>query len=135
MTGFPLVCSILLNGEINSSCYFLYRCQMPLKFNGKLLHELPRDKLECENPVVFSSFNIVGAGRIIYPVLSIMMIMVLVGVAAVGIIYYSRDCLSQWVMKMRHRRTDTVSYTNVIESTNDLVRILPSSETNDHIDT
>jgi hypothetical protein len=96
---------------------------------------VPSQELECEEPLDGRrGFDAEAVGRIFYPILWVCLALLILGLLATGVVYYSRGCLDQWVMKMRHRGTDTVSYTNVIESSNDLVRILPVGEASEHAD-
>lgn len=111
----------------------LVSCQTPVQHHNKLLHDVPAEELECAEPPV-AGFAVGAAGRVLYPLLWLCLGLSSFGLLAVGLVHYSRGCLGQWVMKMRHRGTDTVSYTNVVESSNDLVRILPGGETNEHVD-
>ncbi|OXU24827.1 hypothetical protein TSAR_007593 [Trichomalopsis sarcophagae] len=109
------------------------RCQRPEQHRGKLLHDVPSAELECEEPPE-AGLDMEFAGSILYPILWLGLALSILGMLGAGFVYYSRGCLGQWVRKMRHRGTDTVSYTNVVESNNDLVRILPTGETNEHAD-
>ncbi|XP_066591961.1 phospholipase A2 inhibitor beta-like [Prorops nasuta] len=97
------------------------RCKAPEQHRGKLLSNVPNYELECED-----------AGTLFYPVLwtcsSLLIASLLV---SLGFFLFRRQ-FGHW--SFRRRNQDTVTYTNVVESNNDLVRILADHEAQEQND-
>ncbi|XP_014236495.1 leucine-rich repeat-containing protein 4-like [Trichogramma pretiosum] len=101
-----------------------FRCQAPLKHRGKLLHDVPIDELECDVPLLSNP----TVRFTLYILLWFCLVVLLLSlVAALFAYYWKRGHIRRWMMKIRHHDNDTVSYTNVVESNHDLVRILPEN--------
>ncbi|XP_058806128.1 toll-like receptor 13 [Phymastichus coffea] len=106
-----------------------FRCTSPPNHYNRLLNNITDAELVCKDPFENSASYISGnTGRILYSTLLTCLALVAFGLSAVAIVYYSRGCLGQWISKMRHQRTDTVSYSNFVESHNDMVQILPNGD-------
>ncbi|XP_017758676.1 PREDICTED: leucine-rich repeat neuronal protein 1-like [Eufriesea mexicana] len=92
------------------------RCSSPIQHANKQLSEIPSQELECDDEA--TSFH---------PVLwACIFILVVSTVLAVGFFVVRRP-IGHWDIRRKNR--DTVTYTNVDESSNDLVRILAVGET------
>ncbi|XP_029662250.1 vasorin-like isoform X2 [Formica exsecta] len=103
----------LLNSSRNLSRDI--RCYAPDQHHGKLLAEIPNYELECEYD-----------SSILYPILWTCLSLIIVFLIIAMIVVFFKRPISQWSFKGKNG--DTVTYKNVIESNNDLVRILAVSE-------
>ncbi|XP_050444768.1 vasorin-like [Cataglyphis hispanica] len=103
----------LLNSSRNLSQDI--RCYAPDQHHGKLLAEIPNYELECEYD-----------SSILYPILWTCLSLVIVSLIIATILVFLKRPISHWSFKGRNG--DTVTYKNVVESNNDLVRILAVSE-------
>lgn len=93
------------------------RCHAPDRHRAKLLAEIPNYELGCEYD-----------SSVIYPILWTGLAILIVAVIVAAVLVLLKRPISQWSFKGRNG--DTVTYKNVVESNNDLVRIL-ASETNE----
>ncbi|GAB1869505.1 Leucine-rich repeat-containing protein 4B [Camponotus japonicus] len=94
------------------------RCYAPDQHHDKLLAEIPNYELRCEYE-----------SSILYPILWTCLSL-FVSLIIVVILVFLKRPISQWVFKKRNG--DTVSYKNVVESNNDLIRILAVSEAHEN---
>ncbi|XP_077277788.1 uncharacterized protein LOC143905970 [Temnothorax americanus] len=106
----------LLNSTKNLSRNI--RCHAPDRHHAKLLAEIPSHELQCEYD-----------SSVIYPVLWTGLSILIVAVIIAAVLVLLKRPISQWSFKGRNG--DTVTYKNVVESNNDLVRILAVSETHE----
>ncbi|XP_071562787.1 uncharacterized protein [Temnothorax nylanderi] len=106
----------LLNSTKNLSRNI--RCHTPDRHHAKLLVEIPSHELQCEYD-----------SSVIYPVLWTGLSILIVAVIIAAVLVLLKRPISQWSFKGRNG--DTVTYKNVVESNNDLVRILAVSETHE----
>lgn len=91
------------------------RCYTPDRHHDKLLAEIPNYELQCEYD-----------SSILYPILwTCLSLLIVFLIIAMVLVLFKRP-ISQWSFKGRNG--DTVTYKNVVESNNDLVRILAVSE-------
>lgn len=95
--------------------HYIYRCYAPDQHYGKLLAEIPDYELQCE-------YN----SSILYPILWICLSLLIVSLIIAMVLILLKRPISQFGFKGRNG--DTVTYKNVVESNNDLVRILAVSE-------
>ncbi|XP_011171182.1 vasorin [Solenopsis invicta] len=94
------------------------RCHTPDQHQAKLLAEIPNYELQCEYD-----------SSVIYPILwTGLAILIVTMIVTVFLVLLKRP-INQWSFKGRNG--DTVTYKNVVESNNDLVRILAVSETHE----
>ncbi|KAL0104874.1 hypothetical protein PUN28_016490 [Cardiocondyla obscurior] len=91
------------------------RCHAPDRHYAKYLAEIPSYELQCEY-----------GSSVIYTVLWTGLSILIVAVIVAAVLLLLKRPISQWSFKGRNR--DTVTYKNVVESNNDLVRILAVSE-------
>ena len=103
--------------------YVFYRCCSPPAVRNKLLKEIPTEELECE-----------VEGYSLTPILWICVASVSLGLVVVGAIMMFREPITQWIIRRRIISGDSISYTNVVESSNDLVKILSDNECQDRFD-
>ncbi|XP_011876275.1 PREDICTED: leucine-rich repeat neuronal protein 1-like [Vollenhovia emeryi] len=94
------------------------RCLAPDRHHAKLLAEIPSYELQCEYD-----------SSVIYPVLWTGLSILIVAVIVAAVLVLLKRPISHWGFKGRNG--DTVTYKNVVESNNDLVRILAESETHE----
>ncbi|XP_072755629.1 uncharacterized protein [Anoplolepis gracilipes] len=94
------------------------RCYTPEQHHGKLLSEIPNYELQCEYD-----------SSILYPILWTCLSLLIASIIIVTVLVFLKRPINQWSFKGRNG--DTVTYKNVIESNNDLVRILAVSETHE----
>ncbi|XP_011646300.1 vasorin [Pogonomyrmex barbatus] len=94
------------------------RCHTPDRHRAKLLAEIPSYELQCEYD-----------SPIIYPILWTGLSILIVALIVATVLVLLKRPISQWSFKRRNG--DTVTYKNVVESNNDLVRILAVSETHE----
>lgn len=94
------------------------RCRTPERHVDKLLSEIPNYELRCEY-----------ASSVYYPALWTSISILLVALVLIATFFLLRRPFARWDITRRNR--DTVTYTNVVESSNDLVRILAVGETLD----
>ncbi|KAL6265315.1 hypothetical protein P5V15_002095 [Pogonomyrmex californicus] len=94
------------------------RCHTPDRHRAKLLAEIPSYELQCEYD-----------SPVIYPVLWTGLSILIVALIVATVLVLLKRPISQWSFKGRNG--DTVTYKNVVESNNDLVRILAVSETHE----
>ncbi|XP_024882611.1 leucine-rich repeat-containing protein 4-like [Temnothorax curvispinosus] len=106
----------LLNSTKNLSRNI--RCHAPDRHHAKLLAEIPSHELQCEYD-----------SSVIYPILWTGLSILIVTVIIAAVLVLFKRPISQWSFKGRNG--DTVTYKNVVESNNDLVRILAVSETHE----
>ncbi|XP_029177214.1 vasorin-like isoform X2 [Nylanderia fulva] len=92
------------------------RCYAPDQHHGKLLAEIPNYELQCEYD-----------SSILYPILWTSLSLLIISLITAMVLVLLKRPISQWSFK-GIRNGDTVAYKNVIESNNDLVRILAVSE-------
>lgn len=110
----------LLNLLTINFCLFfsLIRCSSPPQLQGKCLGDIPNVELRCEDnnwaiyPIVWSAIGV----------------LIVALIAMIAFVIAKRP-ISQW--KLPKRGGNTVSYKNVVESNNDLIRILTPGETSD----
>lgn len=87
---------------------------MPDRHRSKLLKEIPIYELECDS-----------VSSIFYPILWSGITLLIVFVILLSVFFAFKRQDGKWKMEfIRRRNRDTVTYTNVVESSNDLVRIL-----------
>ena len=103
----------LLNSTRNLSRNI--RCYAPERHHAKLLAEIPNYELQCEYD-----------SSIFYPILWTCLSLLIVSLIIAMVLVFLKRPISQWSFKGRNG--DTVTYKNVVESNNDLVRILAVSE-------
>jgi len=94
------------------------RCYAPHRHYAKYLAEIPSYELQCEYD-----------SSVIYPVLWTGLSILIVAVIVAAVLVLLKRPINQWSFKGRNG--DTVTYKNVVESNNDLVRILAVSETHE----
>lgn len=94
------------------------RCYGPDQHHDKLLAEISNYELQCEDD-----------SSILYPILWTCLSLLIVSLIIAMVLVFLKRPISQWGFKGRNR--DTVTYKNVVESNNDLIRILAVSETNE----
>ncbi|XP_025153523.1 vasorin [Harpegnathos saltator] len=97
------------------------RCHTPDRLHGKLLAEVPSYELECEYDT-----------PIFYPIMWTSVSVLIVALIFAAVFILLRRPTSQWSFRGKGR--DTVTYTTVVESNNDLVRILAVTESHDRND-
>lgn len=97
------------------------KCSSPNPVQNKFLSEIPVDELECE----FEGYNF---SLIIWVCITSLSL----GMLVVGAIFMFKEPLNNWIIRRKLMSGDSVSYTNVVESSNDLVKIL--NESDDHFD-
>ncbi|XP_032673539.1 leucine-rich repeat neuronal protein 3-like isoform X2 [Odontomachus brunneus] len=95
------------------------RCHTPDRLYNKLLAEIPSYELQCEHDT-----------PIFYPILWTSVSILIVALILAAVFMLLRRPMGQWSFRGRDR--DTVTYTSVVESNNDLVRILAVTESQDH---
>lgn len=91
------------------------KCRAPDRHKDKLLSEVPSYELQCEY-----------VSSIFYPTLWSCIAILVIAILLIAVFFLRRP-FGHWNVRRRNR--DTVTYTNVVESSNDLVRILAISET------
>ncbi|XP_051171264.1 chaoptin-like isoform X3 [Leptopilina boulardi] len=91
-------------------------CHSPALVQRKLIGEIPVDELQC----LSDTYNYA-------PILWICIVTVGLCLIIVSIILIFRSSITNWVIRRKTSR-DSVSYTNVVESSNDLVKILNDSD-------
>ncbi|XP_011342877.1 toll-like receptor 4 isoform X2 [Ooceraea biroi] len=94
------------------------RCRTPDQHHGKFLAEIPSYELQCDYD-----------SSVLYPILWTCFSILFIALIISTILLFLKRPIGQWNFKGRNR--DTVTYKNVVESNNDLVRILAVSETQD----
>ncbi|XP_015609615.1 phospholipase A2 inhibitor [Cephus cinctus] len=94
------------------------RCSSPKVHENKQLSSIPSHELQCE----FLSSDLYLA------LWACVLVLILAGILAT-VFFVARGPLTQWLL--RRKRRDTVTYTNVMESTDNLVRILADDESRD----
>ncbi|KAK2582318.1 hypothetical protein KPH14_004657 [Odynerus spinipes] len=97
------------------------KCYLPDRHRNKLLHEIPSYDLQCEH-----------MSSVFYPILWTCISLVILAMVLLGVFFVVRKQGGKWTVRRRNR--DTVTYTNVVESSNDLVRILTVSENHERND-
>ncbi|XP_014482714.1 PREDICTED: leucine-rich repeat neuronal protein 1-like [Dinoponera quadriceps] len=97
------------------------RCHAPDQIRGKLLAEIPSYELQCEYDT-----------PIFYPILWTSVSILIVALIFTAVFILLRRPMGQWSFRGKGR--DTVTYTTVVESNNDLVRILAVTENHDRND-
>lgn len=97
------------------------RCHTPDRLHGKLLAEVPSYELQCEYDT-----------PVLYPILWTSASILIVALILVAVFMLLRRPMSPWSFRGKGR--DTVTYTTVVESNNDLVRILAVTESHDRND-
>ncbi|XP_043476125.1 phospholipase A2 inhibitor-like [Leptopilina heterotoma] len=97
-------------------------CTSPVLVQNKPISEIPVDELRCNTDM----YNFT-------PILWIFIISVSLCLIIVSIILLFRKSLTNWIIR-RRRSGDSVSYTNVVESSNDLVKILNDSDLQDRLE-
>lgn len=95
------------------------RCRKPDRHYAKFLAEIPSYELQCEYDT-----------SVLYPVLWTGLSILIVAMIVAAVLVLLKRPISQWSFKGRNG--DTVTYKNVVESNNDLVRILAVSEAHEH---
>ncbi|XP_018368967.1 PREDICTED: vasorin-like [Trachymyrmex cornetzi] len=112
-------CNLEWIGLLNSTRNLIrdIRCHTPDRHHAKLLAEILNYELQCEYTSV------------IYPILWTGLSILIVAMIVATVLVLLRRPISQWSFKGRNG--DTVTYKNVVESNNDLVRILAVSETHE----
>ncbi|XP_018402373.1 PREDICTED: leucine-rich repeat neuronal protein 1-like [Cyphomyrmex costatus] len=115
-------CNLKWIGLLNSSRNLNrdIRCHAPDRHRAKLLAEIPDYELQCDY-----EYN----KSVIYPILWTGLSILIVAMIVAAVLVFLRRPISQWSFKGRNG--DTVTYKNVVESNNDLVRILAVSETHE----
>ncbi|KAI4502370.1 hypothetical protein M0802_002282 [Mischocyttarus mexicanus] len=103
--------------ELNSEI----RCSMPDRHRSKLLKEIPIYELECDS-----------ISSIFYPILWTCITLLISLIILLSVFFIVKRQGGQWTVRRRNR--DTVTYTNVVESSNDLVRILNVSDNHERND-
>nr|XP_031834427.1 leucine-rich repeat neuronal protein 1-like isoform X1 [Nomia melanderi] len=94
------------------------RCNTPERYRNKQIREVPENELKCER-----------MSAVFYPVLwACILLLVVAFILATGFFLLRRP-IGQWDIRRKNR--DTVTYKNVDESSNDMVRILAVGETVD----
>lgn len=91
------------------------RCRAPDRHYAKLLAEIPSYELQCEY-----------GSSVIYPILWTGLSVSIVAAIVAAVLILLKRPISQWSFKGRNG--DIVTYKNVVESNNDLDRILAVSE-------
>ncbi|XP_014213924.1 phospholipase A2 inhibitor-like [Copidosoma floridanum] len=109
---------------------YSFRCQTPARYRNRLLNNITDDELECKNSLK-PSIGMMVPGTILYPILWVSLVILTVVLLVFSTLHYSRGCVTQLLIKIRHRGNDTISYTTVIETTNDTIRILPVADPQD----
>lgn len=99
----------------------IFRCSMPDRHRNKLLKEIPIYELECES-----------VSSIFYPILWSGITLLIVFVILLSVFFAVKRQGGKWTVRRRNR--DTVTYTNVVESSNDLVRILTVNDNHERND-
>ncbi|XP_076676744.1 trophoblast glycoprotein isoform X2 [Andrena cerasifolii] len=92
------------------------KCRTPDRYLNKQLSEIPSSELECET-----------VSSLLYPVLGASVLILVVTIMLAVSIFVLRRSIGHWDIRRKNR--DTVTYTNVDESSNDMVRILAVGET------
>ncbi|XP_033215908.1 leucine-rich repeat neuronal protein 2-like isoform X2 [Belonocnema kinseyi] len=99
------------------------KCNSPASVHNKVFSEIPPTELQCQ--VEGYSFS---------PILWVCVTSASLGLVVVGSILMFKESLTHWIIRRRRISGDSVSYTNVIESSNDLVKILTESDVQDRFD-
>ncbi|XP_012539637.1 vasorin [Monomorium pharaonis] len=94
------------------------RCHAPDRHQAKLLTEIPNYELQCEDD-----------SSVLYSILWTGLSILIIAMIIAAVLVLLKRPISQWNFKRRNG--DTVTYKNVVESNNDLVRILAGSETHE----
>ncbi|XP_017884264.1 leucine-rich repeat neuronal protein 1-like [Ceratina calcarata] len=94
------------------------KCRTPEQHAGKELSEVPSYYLACQE----------DSSSVLRPVLWASILTLLLAIMLVSIFFLLRGPLSHWDWDIRRKNHDTVSYTNVDETSNDLVKILALGE-------
>ncbi|KAF3422539.1 hypothetical protein E2986_10352 [Frieseomelitta varia] len=94
------------------------KCRTPKQHANKQLNEIPSYELECEDD-----------GSMFHPILWASVFILVVAITMAVGFFLLRRSLGRWDIRRKNR--DTVTYTNVDESSNDLVRILAVNERNE----
>ncbi|XP_012175721.2 leucine-rich repeat neuronal protein 1 isoform X3 [Bombus terrestris] len=92
------------------------QCRTPEQHSNRQLSEIPSHELECEDDATM-----------LHPVLWACIFILVVAIVLATGFFLLRRPLGHWDIRRKNR--DTVTYTNVDESSNDLVRILAANET------
>lgn len=104
---------------MNASLFEICRCRTPAVHEGKMLSEIPNIDLVCEDET-----------GVAYPLIWTAVSILTLALIAIAIFLVSRRTpISEW--KLPKRGGNTVSYKNVVESNNDLVRILTPGDGSD----
>lgn len=98
------------------------RCYTPGRLHDKLLAEILSHELQCEYDT-----------PILYPILWTSVSVLIVALILAAVFILLRRPIGQWNF-IKGRGCDTVTYTTVVESNNDLVRILAVTESHERND-
>ncbi|XP_053974784.1 leucine-rich repeat neuronal protein 1-like [Hylaeus volcanicus] len=94
------------------------KCRTPPRYFKVYLSQIPKYELECETK-----------SSLFYPILWACVLILVVAIVLVAGFFLLKRPIGHWDIRRKNR--DTVTYKNVDESSNDMVRILAVGETGD----